>query len=280
LVSPVNGTDTSISVDNASAFANAGTFQIDSEQIVYTSKFGNAFVNVRRGANGTRAAAHVSGALVIFLSAAVPTPTPRVHIEIGSGNGGLGEAVNITVSLHVSGASVAATSNSIIPDRLLAISMCQLNPALEVLGKSLVLSGVSGGVRLVVQSPHSASEIPDGPLYTCFVQIAESARQGRYILKNLDAEAFSPAGTPLSDVGGTDGFVTVSFVRPSCVGDCNGSGQVTVDELITGVNIALDILPVSDCPQFDSDGNGSVSVDELVKAVDRALNGCVAGNTR
>jgi hypothetical protein len=146
-----------------------------------------------------------------------------------------------------------------------------LNPALEVLGKSLVMSGA----RFVVQSAHNTSQIPDGPLYTCTVQIAESAQQGRYRLENLDVMAFSPAGTRLSDVGGTDGFVTVSFVRPSCVGDCNGSSQVTVDELVTGVNIALGILPVSDCLQFDSDGSGFVSIDELVRGVDRALNGCV-----
>jgi hypothetical protein len=35
---------------------------------------------------------------------------------------------------------------------------------------------------------------------------------------------------------------------PSCVGDCNGDGEVTINELITGVNIALGATPVSQLP--------------------------------
>ena len=94
LVSAVSTTDTSISVDNATGFPDAGTFLIDSEQIAYTAKFGNTFVNVQRGTNGSTAAAHVSGSLVRFLSATVPTPprptaTPQprdvVYRAIGDG---------------------------------------------------------------------------------------------------------------------------------------------------------------------------------------------------
>jgi hypothetical protein len=94
LVSAVTATDSSISVDNASTFPDAGTFQIDSEQIAYTAKFGNTFINVRRGVNGTTAAAHASGALVRFLTTTVPTPprptatpVPRdvVYQTIGNG---------------------------------------------------------------------------------------------------------------------------------------------------------------------------------------------------
>ena len=95
LVSAVSATDTSISVDNATAFPDAGTFLIDSEQIAYTAKFGNTFVNVQRGANGSTAAAHVSGSLVRFLSTTVPTPprptaTPQprdvIYRSIGDGS--------------------------------------------------------------------------------------------------------------------------------------------------------------------------------------------------
>ena len=34
----------------------------------------------------------------------------------------------------------------------------------------------------------------------------------------------------------------------TCVGDCNEDGQVLINELIIGVNIALDSQPVSACP--------------------------------
>ncbi|MBI4518262.1 MAG: hypothetical protein HY699_20880 [Deltaproteobacteria bacterium] len=62
----------------------------------------------------------------------------------------------------------------------------------------------------------------------------------------------------------------------SCVGDCDGSSEVTVDELVTGVNIALGSLPLSACRSFDTDTDGAVTVDELVRAVNDALAGCVA----
>jgi len=74
--------------------------------------------------------------------------------------------------------------------------------------------------------------------------------------------------------------VTPAEVRATgaafCVGDCNGDGMVTVDELIRGINIALGTLSVDDCPVFDSSGEGMVTVDEIVTAVANGLNGCPA----
>jgi hypothetical protein len=59
-----------------------------------------------------------------------------------------------------------------------------------------------------------------------------------------------------------------------CVGDCDGSGEVTVNELITMVNIALGTAPLSACPVGDADGSGDITVNEIIKAVGVALNGC------
>jgi len=58
------------------------------------------------------------------------------------------------------------------------------------------------------------------------------------------------------------------------VGDCNGDGSVTIDELIRGVNILLERIDVSTCMAMDADGDGSVTVDEIVIAVGFALDGC------
>ena len=76
LVSAINAAATTISVDNANAFPNSGTVLIDSEQIAYTDKLGNTLLNVQRGVNHSTAAAHLSGAVVVFLTETVPTP-PR-----------------------------------------------------------------------------------------------------------------------------------------------------------------------------------------------------------
>ena len=59
-----------------------------------------------------------------------------------------------------------------------------------------------------------------------------------------------------------------------CLGDCAGDEQVTVDDLIKGVNIALGTAEVDTCTAFDLAGDGSVTVDELVKGVNKALSGC------
>ncbi len=55
------------------------------------------------------------------------------------------------------------------------------------------------------------------------------------------------------------------------VGDCNGDGAVTVDELVTGTTIGLEQRPVSACRSFDRNGDDAVGVDELVTAVNTAL---------
>jgi hypothetical protein len=60
-----------------------------------------------------------------------------------------------------------------------------------------------------------------------------------------------------------------------CVGDCDGDGSVTVSELIRGVNISLDLLPLDRCPAFDRDGDGEVEISELVTAVNNSLAACL-----
>jgi hypothetical protein len=67
---------------------------------------------------------------------------------------------------------------------------------------------------------------------------------------------------------------TPTIAAGPCVGDCDLGGQVTVDEIVTGVNIALGIASVQNCLAFDRDGSTTVTVDELVEAIQRALGGC------
>ncbi len=65
----------------------------------------------------------------------------------------------------------------------------------------------------------------------------------------------------------------------ACTGDCNNDGMVSINELITGVNIALGTAAVTTCTSMDVDGDGNVSINELIAAVNSALNGCTAGPT-
>jgi hypothetical protein len=61
------------------------------------------------------------------------------------------------------------------------------------------------------------------------------------------------------------------------VGDCSGDGEVTVDELIMMVNVALGSTDLVKCLSADADSSGEVTVDEIVAAVSRSLNGCGTG---
>ena len=59
-----------------------------------------------------------------------------------------------------------------------------------------------------------------------------------------------------------------------CPGDCDGDGEVSIDELIVSVEIALGLRPLGDCDSLDADGSGTIEIDELVAAVNAAVNGC------
>lgn len=69
---------------------------------------------------------------------------------------------------------------------------------------------------------------------------------------------------------------TVTATPLSCVGDCSGDGEVTVNELIMGVNIVLGNVLAGQCPAFDCRHNGQVTVDCLVRGVNAVLGGCPA----
>lgn len=86
----------------------------------------------------------------------------------------------------------------------------------------------------------------------------------------------SPTSTPTSTptVTRTPTPTRTPKFPPACVGDCDGNGDVTVDKLITMVNIALGNEDVSSCIAGDASGDGMITVDEILAAVTNALNGC------
>ncbi|MFN8628466.1 MAG: hypothetical protein U0587_21165 [Candidatus Binatia bacterium] len=75
-------------------------------------------------------------------------------------------------------------------------------------------------------------------------------------------------------VAGTSPSPTPTPTPPACTGDCGGDVQVTVEDLLTMVNIALGNAPVRDCQRGDASGNNRITVDEILRAVNHGLNGC------
>jgi len=84
----------------------------------------------------------------------------------------------------------------------------------------------------------------------------------------------SPAAGGALDTATATPTATPNPTVAVCVGDCNGNGVVTVNELIIGVNIALGNAPVTACPAFDPNHDGRVGINELIAAVNNLLYGC------
>jgi ELWxxDGT repeat protein len=107
---------------------------------------------------------------------------------------------------------------------------------------------------------------------TCMSEIAVGAA-------SADPEECAALGALLlcsadDGIRGRELWAIPSTIGRACVGDCDGDGRVAVDELVTGVGMALGTRPLSACPEIDKDANDTVSVDELVSAVRSALEGC------
>lgn len=68
----------------------------------------------------------------------------------------------------------------------------------------------------------------------------------------------------------------IAYALPACLGDCNRDGAVSIDELVTGVNIAVGAAPINRCYALDRNTNRSVEIDELVGGTLHALDGCAS----
>ena len=91
--------------------------------------------------------------------------------------------------------------------------------------------------------------------------------------KNNAGQTGVPAPTPTTLPTATPTPVVAS----PCVGDCNGDLQVTVDEILSMVNIALGNTSVSACEAGDANHDGEITVNEILAAVNNALNSCPVG---
>ncbi len=212
-----------------------------------------------------------------------------ISIEVGSVTGTPGQVIQVPVTLHFlvdPQVSVMSTSNTIayrsapiIAGALGDRPACAVNSMFDRDNTtfSFVPPGCAGDACDGVNARVALDEValpPSVLLYTCTFSIAPDAAPGMYRLSNEGVSALDSNQQPL-EVTRTDGTVTVLQRPLACVGDCGGDGEVTMNELIVGVNIDLGLAGVDACPAFDRDDDGAVSVHELIGAVNGALAGCL-----
>lgn len=211
--------------------------------------------------------------------------SPEAAIIIGSASGRPNGAVQVEVSLHAVGEAVAGVQVDIDFDPTTPIGAtgagepaCAVNPGIRKNATTFAFqpAGCTPGsncdrARALVFAIDNASPIADGAtLFTCTVNISPTAKPGTYALIGIGERGSDPRGNPLAlaCVGGS------IIVGPVCLGDCNGNGQVTVDELVTGVSIALGEAPIENCAALDANGDRLATIDELVQALNNALDSC------
>ncbi len=90
----------------------------------------------------------------------------------------------------------------------------------------------------------------------------------------VNSLVLDPAQPTTLYAGTHSGVFSISQIGVACVGDCNNDTSVTVDEILTMVNIALGNASVSTCLAGDANHDNEITIDEILAAVNNALNGC------
>jgi Bacterial Ig-like domain/Domain of unknown function DUF11 len=144
-----------------------------------------------------------------------------------------------------------------------------LDPA-TVTDQTITLADATG-------KPVAVSVVWDGTTNQAVIVPRERWRRTSYTL-TVTTSVKDASGNPLlADYAWN--FSITSLVGGTCIGDCDSGGQVTVDELLATVNIALGNIQVEACKAGDANGDRQITVDEILTAVNSALNGCVLSAT-
>ncbi|MFI5366762.1 MAG: cohesin domain-containing protein [Candidatus Binatia bacterium] len=121
----------------------------------------------------------------------------------------------------------------------------------------------------------------DGQILTCTFQIKGSAPASAISLQadrlNVSDAQGNTFGTQAVSGGVSILLPTPTPVPPAaafCPGDCNGDGQVFVNEVTLAVEIMAGQAQLSDCPAADADGDGQVFVSDITRAVMSLALGC------
>ena len=104
-------------------------------------------------------------------------------------------------------------------------------------------------------------------------------------LSNVECGPLPAAGNPYQlEIGAAGEAVTgnarvllnllTSTCATECPGDCDGNRGVTINELLTLVNIGLGKATVAACSAGDANRDRTIRVNEVLGAVKHAVNGC------
>ena len=123
----------------------------------------------------------------------------------------------------------------------------------------------------------------DGPIATCTFQIKPGASAAGTVVAGDRLNVGDAHGDTFGSQAVSGGVsiliptatpAPVPTARPFCPGDCNGDGNVLVNEITLGVRILAGEAQLSDCPAADADGDGVVLVTDITRAIVSLAFGC------
>lgn len=192
------------------------------------------------------------------------TGTPEVIVPI---------TVQTTSDLNV--LSVDLTFDRALCDRIADQRLVTAGRATVAPQEDGILCPTEGRLRVALFDLLGNSVIPSGsgPVAEWRFSVRSDAAPGSFPLAlSVQQASFGPRAVALAPQA------AVLTIAPACPGDCDGNGNVSVDELVLGVGITMDQVPASECQAIDSDGDSQVSVADVVSAVANALSNCPAEN--
>ncbi len=191
-----------------------------------------------------------------------PSPTPRLYNIDGHGaypanNTGIYEFTHLPQDM---GSFKAPTLRNI------ELTAPYMHDGSIATIEDVLIDHYARGGRLIADGPN-AGDGSTNPYKSGFIRGFTLTDQDRedvinFLMTLTDADFVS------------DPHLSDPFSGAFCTGDCNFDRSVTVDELITGVNIGLESAPLAACVVGDPNGDGMVAVNELIGAVNAALIGC------
>jgi len=148
---------------------------------------------------------------------------------------------------------IHGTSDALIPFTL-------AEPLLETLPRPRALVGVQGSGHSELLESQAEPPIP-----------ARDATQRAIVafldgLLRHDRSAFDGTLDELA----AEGHIVI---QPSCAGDCEDDGTVSIVDVVLSVRVALGDAPLEDCRPVDDDESSDVAVTELITAVANLLAG-------
>jgi len=131
-------------------------------------------------------------------------------------------------------------------------------------------NGIDLGPVTTTGAPFNCSGLESGDTFSA----VGAGLVGAFTFVHLDTVGDVAATSQLFAGGST---LSPTPTPVPCAGDCDHDGTVTINELITMVDVALAAIDLDACTAGDIDHGGQITVDEIIVAVNNTLNDCGAG---